>query len=231
MHDASGGEVAGITPIPDPKSAGVADQNLPTGSHDQFSPEPVPPVPEAKFIRDRPQLPESFTTKMENHPHDDISGKPSNQSSYTSTIADKAISASNVVTSKLGYGEKDDATRNEDKGVVLSVKDYVLEKLRPGEEDGALSELISDSKDKQRRPEEPEKAKMRPVGKVTESKEVASRLGTNTKDENYGKKTQSSDLDSSQGTGVVDKLRGAVGSWFGLGGESQSQVPQQPHGN
>lgn len=32
--------------------------------------------------------------------------------------------------------------------------------------------------------------------------------------------------------GVVDKLKGTViGSWLGLGGESQSQVPQQPHGN
>jgi hypothetical protein len=259
MYNASGGEVAGITPIlqsfvkmnvhdePDPKSAGVADHNLPistgnqftnlpTGSHDQFSPEPVPPEPEAKAFRDKPQLPESFTTKLENYPHDDISGEPSNQSSYaekissaaTSAIADKAISESNVVASKLGYGEKDDTTRNEDKGGVVSVKDYVLEKLRPGDEDRALSELISDALHKQRRPEEPEKAKMRPVGKVTESKEVASRLGT--KDENYGKRTQSSYLDS-QGTGVVDKLKGAVGSWFRLRGESQSQVPQQPHGN
>ena len=265
MHNASGDEVAGITPVlqsfvkmnvheePDPKSAGVAEHNLPiltsdqftklpsTGSHDQFSPEPVPP--EAKAIRDKPQLPESFdTTKQQNYPHE-MSGKPSNQSSYsekissvTSAIADKAISTTNAVASKLGYGEKGHGTSNEseycgvkgqDKGV--SVKDYVLEKLRPGDDDRALSELISDALHKQRR-EEPEKEKdTRPVGKVTESKEVARRLGT--KDESHGKRTQSSYLDS-QGKGAVDKLKGTViGSWLGLGGESQSQDPQQPHGN
>lgn len=195
---------------PDPKSAGVADHNLPiltsdqftklpsTGSHDQFSPEPVPP--EAKVIRDKPQLPESFdSTKQQNHPYE-MSGKRSNQSSYsekissaTSAIAHKTIFASNAVASKLGYGEKVRGTRNEsesgvkgqDKGV--SVKDYVLEKLRPGEEDRALSELISDALHKQRR-EEPEKEKdMRPVGKVTESKEVARRLGTKDESRSWGK--------------------------------------------
>ncbi|XP_059449184.1 low-temperature-induced 65 kDa protein-like isoform X2 [Corylus avellana] len=251
----TGDKVVGITPIlqsfvkmnvhdePDPKSAGVADHDLPiltydqftklpsTGSHDQFSPEPVPQ--EAKAIRDKPQLPKSFeTTKQQNHPHE-VYGKPSNQSSYsekissaTSAVADKAISASNAAASKLVYGEKVHGTSNEsecgvkgqDKGV--SVKDYVLEKLRPGEEDRALSELISDALHKQRM-EEPGKEKdMRPVGKVTESKEVARRLGT--RDESHGERTQK---------GVVDKLKGTViGSWLGLGGESKSQVPQQPHG-
>uniref|UniRef100_A0A2N9GNV1 Uncharacterized protein n=1 Tax=Fagus sylvatica TaxID=28930 RepID=A0A2N9GNV1_FAGSY len=233
------------------------------------------------------QLPESFgTTKMEDQPYD-ISAKPSNQSSYTekissatTAIADKAVSAKNVVASKLGYGEKDDniarsefhettvddhtksssaspveygkkiaatvteklspvyekvaeagstvmskvqgggpggtdstttgniksestGVKGQDKGV--SVKNYVLDKLRPGDEDRALSEVISEALHK--RNDEPEKAVNRPMGKVTESEEVARRLGT--------------------GKGiVVDKLKGAVGSWFGLD-QSQSQAPHQ----
>jgi hypothetical protein len=338
MQIETGGEEVGITPILQsfnkmrvydelkPKSGGT-DQNLPTsthtqftnlptGSHDQFS-------PETRTIQDTPQLPESFgTTKMEDQPYD-ISAKPSNQSSYTekissatTAIADKAVSAKNVVASKLGYGEKDDniarsefhettvddhtksssaspveygkkiaatvteklspvyekvaeagstvmskvqgggpggtdstttgniksestGVKGQDKGV--SVKNYVLDKLRPGDEDRALSEVISEALHK--RNDEPEKAVNRPMGKVTESEEVARRLGTG-EDENYGEKRMQSSYLDSQGKGVVDgqgkgivvdKLKGAVGSWFGLD-QSQSQAPHQQslgssHGN
>nr|QMS43734.1 RD29B [Betula platyphylla] len=208
--------------IRDPKPAGAADHNLPISTSNQrtklpterndqfssqFSAEPAPQ--DAKAIRDRPQLPESFgTTKLENKPHDK-SGKPSNESRYES---------------------RDNATpKGQDKGA-SSVKNYVLGKLKPGEEDRALSGLISESLHKQR--EEPEKTETRPVGKVTESEEVSRRLGT--EGENHGEeKTQSSYLDSLQGTATVVKLKGAVGSWFGLGGQeskSPTQVPQQPHG-
>lgn len=328
MLIASGGEeAAGITPIlqsfdkmkvydePKPESAGTHHNlttttynqftNLPTGSHDQLSPELVPP--EAQSIQDNSQLPESFDP---NKPEDYIYEKPSNQSSYTekisyatSAIADKAVSAKNVVASKLGYGEKDNNMSSEvhesgnytksssksaspveygkkiaatvtekltpvyekvaesgsnamskvpgggtdsttgnvvesksttvvagqDKGV--SVKDYFMEKLRPGDEDRALSEVISDALHK--RNEEPEKAEKRPMGKVTESEEVLRRLETK-RDDNCGESMQENFVQA-QGS-VVDRLRGAVGTWFGLSGDPQSQAPQsqtpqQSHGN
>ncbi|PRQ60091.1 hypothetical protein RchiOBHm_Chr1g0377331 [Rosa chinensis] len=158
-------------------------------------------------------------------------------SSAGSAIADKAISAKNVVASKLGYGARDqvhdreDVTRTnvqsgttaadqhgktisstvaekltpvyekvagagtsvmskvqggstvsagvvnqagQDKGV--SVKDYFSEKLRPGEEDKALSEVISETLHKHKPGVKQEKtvyfASSRPKGKVTESAEV-----------------------------------------------------------
>ena len=234
--------------------------NLPTGSHDQFSPKTVPP--KAESIRDNSQLLESFDP---NKPEDYIFKEPSNQSSYTgkisydtSTIVDKVVSTKNVVASKLGYGEKDnnmsgevhesgdytksslesaspveygkkiaatvaekltpvyekvaeagsnvmskvhgggsDSTsgnvveiiESESTTVVegqdkeVSVKDYFMEKLRPSDEDKALSEVISDALHK--RNEELEKVEKRPMGKVTESEEVARWLETK-RDENCG---------------------------------------------
>ena len=91
--------------------------------------------------------------------------------------------------------------KESDKGV--SVKDYFAEKLRPSDEDRALSEVTSETLHKRNEEpveldgevdrdvkrvvsdaihkqgeEEPERAKYRPMGKVTESEEVKRRLGS-----------------------------------------------------
>ncbi|KAK1399538.1 hypothetical protein POM88_009401 [Heracleum sosnowskyi] len=129
----------------------------------------------------------------------------------------------------------------QDRGV--SVKEYWVEKLKPGEEDRALSSMITESFNKpkgekmeeaptgggggggrsisqivsdavhKREPEEGEERK--PMGKVTESEEVAKRLGTGEEGtglENIG-----------TGAGVVNKLTGAIGSWLGgQGGRAKS---------
>ncbi|KAH7557629.1 hypothetical protein JRO89_XS11G0193200 [Xanthoceras sorbifolium] len=126
----------------------------------------------------------------------------------------------------------------------VSVKDYVTEKLRPGEEDRALSEVISETLQKRkpedkRKPEEAarpvkevvsdafhkrneepdEEETRRPMGKVTESEEVARRLGTTKDDHDPGVGNK----------GMVDTIKGAVGSWFGKG--DQSQVSQLGQGD
>ncbi|XVF09867.1 hypothetical protein REPUB_Repub07fG0134100 [Reevesia pubescens] len=253
---------------------------FPTGSHGQFSPEPTPSLPTETPDNPTLLLETMDTRTFEEHPHNIASEKPSNQSSYsekissaTSAIADKAVSAKNIVASKLGYGEKDQTTTNEshegqdaatkqtstldygkkmaatetekltpayekvaeagstvmsklhgpgtgtaselgtevqqqDKGV--SMKGYIAEKLRPTEEDRALSEVISDALHKPK--EDPEKETMA-RGKVTVSEEVARRLGTGDgRDERVGSGSAKSPT-----KGVVDKLKGAVGSWFGKG--------------
>ncbi|GLU24246.1 hypothetical protein SLE2022_401960 [Rubroshorea leprosula] len=164
-----------------------------------------------------------------------------NQSSYTekissatSAIADKAASAKNIVAatvtekltpaykkvagagtavmSKMPGSNSGTAHQHEtgpimqDKGV--SVKDYLAEKLRPGEEDKALSEVISGALHVRK---EKGDGESRPVVKVTESKEVEKRLGGfNKKDEEKVR----SGIANSPGTGVVDKIKGAVTSWF-----------------
>lgn len=91
-----------------------------------------------------------------------------------------------------------------DKGV--SYKAYVAEKLKPGEEDRALSGVISDALFKRKE----DVGTDSPVGKVTESEQVARELGS--------EEPISSPVKST----MVDKLRGVVGSYFGKE-ESQPQ--------
>ncbi|OMO97874.1 Low temperature responsive protein [Corchorus olitorius] len=272
-----GGEVTGITPIlhsfdkmnihgTGTQDTGLREQNFPpgthqrlsdlsfpTGSHDQFSPQPTAPSRITKTPENSPLVSETVDTSK---PHEEQlrsaeSDKPSNQSSYTekissatSAIADKAVSAKNIVASKLGYGEKEqnltptnelhestqdnttkqsssamdygkkiagtvtgtlspvyqkvaeagssvisklpgtgtgtgtatevgtDELQGQDKGV--SMTGYISEKLKPGEEDKALSEFLTEAWNPQK--EEPEKEN-KPRGKVTESVEVTRRLG------------------------------------------------------
>lgn len=286
----------------------------PTGSHDQFSPEPFLTKPS-----DTPQHPSAMEENLDASARDRNDSaatetNPSNATSYTeklsaatSVIADKAKSAKDVITSKLGYGEKHDTTTNrvqgdeahgggdgstvskpsstveygkeisatvtdkptpvyekvagagsavvskmsgsagttgagneaektevkgQDRGV--SVKDFLAEKLRPGEEDRALSEVISDALHK--RKQEPESGP--PMGKVTQSEEVTRRLGTEDessdsqdRDEPVAGYVNRPEIGSGGGgnrKGVVDKVKGAVGSWFGIGGADQSS--QTSHG-
>ncbi|XP_030532976.1 low-temperature-induced 65 kDa protein-like isoform X2 [Rhodamnia argentea] len=192
------------------------------------------------------------------------SGQPPEQSSYTgaiSAVADKAISAKETVASKLGYAKKEGETETlgpggnqpakeqgkgiaaavteklspviskvtgsmtdqraeapgevagaqaQDKGV--SVRDYLAEKLKPGEEDKALSELISSALHKKKTEAE---AEADTAVKVTESEEVKKRLG----------KDEEGQLNS-PGKRIVDTVRGAVGSWFSK--TDDSKASQQP---
>ncbi|XP_062120425.1 low-temperature-induced 65 kDa protein-like [Humulus lupulus] len=105
-------------------------------------------------------------------------------------------------------------TEGEDKGV--SVKDHLAEKLVPGDEDRALSEVISDALNK--RKEEPEEgSESHPMGKVTVSDHVAKTLGT---------------ADEQNESNTAIKARGIVASWFGLGsGGDQSQASEDSPAN
>ncbi|KAF5191048.1 Low-temperature-induced protein [Thalictrum thalictroides] len=129
-----------------------------------------------------------------------------------------------------------------DKGA--GVKGYIADKLKPGEEDKALSEVISGALHKRGKgvDEEEKKAMVgevvsdafhkrgnddemkmenKPMGKVTESEEVANRLGSS-ESEKLGKIPSG---EQSPRTGVVDKVKGAFTNWFGKGGETNpSQV-------
>ncbi|KAG6721219.1 hypothetical protein I3842_03G101500 [Carya illinoinensis] len=220
----TGSEEAGIAPIPQsfdkmevhdelkPKPTGADDNSptsirkqfpkSPTGRHDQFSPEPVPS--EAKIVRDKSKHSESFdATKLPDDTHD-ISEELMNEKSST----EKTSYATSAIADKA-----------------ISVKNAVASKLGYGEKD-----MTSETEVRQRLDtnEKPEKGEMQPTGKGTEA-EVARQLGT--KEDNYNQGMQSSDVNNSPGKGMVNTLKGAVGSWFGLGGESQPQVSPQPHGS
>ncbi|KAL2324527.1 hypothetical protein Fmac_023585 [Flemingia macrophylla] len=105
-------------------------------------------------------------------------------------VYEKVAGVGSAMKSKVTGGvgsETKDVVKEEAKGV--SVKDYLAEKLRPGEEDKALSEVISEALHK--RKEEPVKKEDE---KMCEEKDC---------------------YVNNQGKGVVDKLKGVVGSWFG----------------
>ncbi|XP_027357273.1 low-temperature-induced 65 kDa protein-like [Abrus precatorius] len=156
----------------------------------------------------------------------------------------KVAGVGSSVKSKVPGSERDSTGvgMEQDKGV--SVKDYLVEKLRPSDEDRALSEVISETLYKKepmevtgegegrdvrkvvsdgvhKREEEPERRvdHHRPMGKVTESEEVKKRLGS--EDEETEKRYEESYVNS-PGNGVLDKLKGVVGSWFTKPGENQS---------
>ncbi|XP_052187716.1 low-temperature-induced 65 kDa protein-like isoform X2 [Diospyros lotus] len=296
-----------------------------TGSHDQFSPEPLPPSA-AVNPADTGSALKSFDSSKPEDAGVPFTKRPSDQSSYTgmvssvtSTIADKAAAAKNVVASKLGYGRNEAKEesgkptssvaeklapeyekaanvgssvaakvpgretgdqRGGEKGA--SVKEYLAEKLRPGDEDKALSEAISSAlhKPKQEQQkaataaEEEEKpvakvttseglerrlgsqnedlnkeaaaAEEKPVAKVTASEGLKRRLGSQNEDLNkeaaeeekkpVAKVTASEGLDKERGAGgaggmaMVGKVKGVVGSWFGMGSGDQSQNSQQSQG-
>uniref|UniRef100_A0A1J3FBZ2 Low-temperature-induced 65 kDa protein n=1 Tax=Noccaea caerulescens TaxID=107243 RepID=A0A1J3FBZ2_NOCCA len=241
-------------------------RDLPTGSHDQFSPELSPPKERDDFdskaegTRDEAKS-STYTEKI---------------GSATWFVTDKAIAAKNAVASKLGYsggggvqqqspvgddettprsatgyGQKvagtvaekltpvyekvketgstvmtklplsgggsvaEEKQQGVDRGV--STRDYFAEKLRPGEEDRALSEVIA------------EKLHLGGGGgekKMTTTKEVEATVEKIPSDQVPVEKIPSHQIleEKEHGQGMVGKLKGAVTSW--LGGTTEELKPK-----
>ncbi|KAL6533155.1 hypothetical protein OROMI_027267 [Orobanche minor] len=200
IHDRSQSDQA---PEPEPKPH--------AGSHGQFAPQSNPtadqfvPQPNPDSIKTLDQ-----TDPGRSVPRDTISGK---FSSAVSTIAGKAASAKATFESKLGYlnvssDKKPElaAERDSERRGGVSVKEYLAEKLRPGEQDKALSDAIT---------ERFQKKNARAVG----ADDAAARLGTGRGSEEEG--------------GGAGSVKGAVRSWFGKrsgGSESKEEIggQQQP---
>ncbi|KAJ6410818.1 hypothetical protein OIU84_007552 [Salix udensis] len=123
----------------------------------------------------------------------------------------------NTNTSTNTSNEAQNMIKGKDEGV--SVKDYFAEKLSPGDEDRALSEVISETLNKGKA-EAVIGKKDRPMGKVTESEEVKRRLGSST-EEYSGGRVESGSVHIPDKT-VVDKLKDAVGSLFVKGEDSKA---------
>lgn len=107
----------------------------------------------------------------------------------------KVAEVGSAVKSKVyGTETKNEVQEDHEKG--FTVKDNFVEKLRPSEEDKALSEVISEALLRNKGKEEPLK---KDNGSFEESNVI------------------------SPGKGVVDKVKDVVGSWFAKSGENQSQ--------
>ncbi|GAB4858245.1 hypothetical protein Ancab_009642 [Ancistrocladus abbreviatus] len=208
------------------------------GSHDQFSPEQTSAKIRLQNQESEPKSPDASEPRLE---HGKQEVNQPQQGGYTekiataaTAIADKAVEAKNrkwhlqrdhlrrvsqrgeygkrmaaTVQEKLapvyekvaGAGETRRGFRPSDKGV--SVTGYLAEKLKPSEEDKALSEVIAGSLRKQR--EEPNKAVEE--GTRRKGERETKRLGSSSQE-------KSGEDVGSPKKGVVDKLKGAVTSWF-----------------
>ncbi|KAG6747512.1 hypothetical protein POTOM_049917 [Populus tomentosa] len=127
-----------------------------------------------------------------------------------STVMSKVFGNTNTSTNTSN--EADNMIKGKDKGV--SVKDYFVEKLSPGEEDRALSEVISETLNKGK------------AEAVTESEEVKRRLESSSTEECSGERVDSGSVHIPDKT-VVDKLKGTVGSLF-VKGEGSRASQQRP---
>jgi hypothetical protein len=114
-----------------------------------------------------------------------------------STVTAKVYGPRTTTTDGVGTETKN-GVEDQNKGV--PVKDYLAEKLRPSEEDKALSEVISEALSK---------------GKEEEVKKEQGQLGS-------GDDKSEKVFEESQGKGMVDKFKGVVGSWFAKSEENQS---------
>ncbi|XP_054786159.1 low-temperature-induced 65 kDa protein-like isoform X2 [Prosopis cineraria] len=201
---------------------------------------------------------ENVTTTQENYPKSEAANASGMSTTSTAEYGKKITES---LTEKLApvYGKVagvgsamksklSPSTNETDKG--LCMKDYFTEKLRPGDEDRALSEVISETLKKRggeatanergaqegrimtdvisdvihERDEGVAEAEHRSLGKVTESEEVKRRLGS---ESDIDSRYQES-YENSSGKGVVDKLKDAAVSWFGKSQENQpSQVLAQ----
>lgn len=110
----------------------------------------------------------------------------------------------NVMTKLPFSGGTEETQQGQDKGV--SAKEYVAEKLTPGEEDKALSEVVAEKL--HLGGDTPKK------GTVTQSKEVEERLGGFPDPKSEGAIKHGERYAEEGEGGMVDKLRGAVTSWI-----------------
>ncbi|KAJ9553140.1 LOW QUALITY PROTEIN: hypothetical protein OSB04_017185 [Centaurea solstitialis] len=147
----------------------VSDQNEPkvfTGSHDQFAPEPVEDVPFSTVARDPTSLSSSYTEKttyttsdkagvekdmMVSDLGEEDESETKSPTNYAYKVAEKVtgtlgpvyetvVGLGGVENAGVGETGNNQDNRKERRG---SVKDYVVEALRPGDEDKVVSDVIT----------------------------------------------------------------------------------------
>ncbi|OIT29561.1 PREDICTED: low-temperature-induced 78 kDa protein-like [Nicotiana attenuata] len=118
-----------------------------------------------------------------------------------------------------GTEEEGKSKATTDKGV--SMKKYLAEKFKPGEEDKALSEVIAGTLSKHKDKTEGREEE-KPTGKVKESEEVTKLTGPTDEQGVAAAATHS----EGSGKSIVGRIKGAASSWFGKGtGKSAAQSP------
>ncbi|KAJ8448709.1 hypothetical protein Cgig2_010596 [Carnegiea gigantea] len=241
----TGREESLFKPSLDDETEPSTDKKLFTGTHDQFSPEPITPET-STLLETRESEPQSLNTtrsasseSLDKHSQQKEGSYTEKVSSAASMVADKAKQATAIVTSKLSeysggaqegsVSHKVAAMLQENVGPVLekvaemgstvaskvesgprtepeleqvkmpvdkgvSMKEYLAEKLKPSEEDRALSELITESLPLHKQREDPNEMGHEDGGSG----------------------------EASPGRGVLDKIKDAASSLFGKGDETKA---------
>ncbi|KAJ0263284.1 CAP160 protein [Hirschfeldia incana] len=158
-----------------------------------------------------------YTEEGVNHSHESRVGAetPSTGEGYGSKVASVVTpvyekvkeTGANVMTKLPFSGGTEETRQGQDKGV--SAKEYVAEKLTPGEDDKALSEVVAE---KLHLGGETTSAPKK--GTVTQSKEVEERLGRFPDPKSEGAIKHGERYAEEGEGGMVDKLKGAVTSWI-----------------
>ncbi|XP_057424695.1 low-temperature-induced 65 kDa protein-like [Lotus japonicus] len=152
-----------------------------------------------------------MTTLEELQKSEDVSDPSGSTAENGKSIAQPLTEKSAPVYGKVAEvgstGGVGTETKNgvEDQNNGVALKDYLAEKLRPGEEDKALSEVISEALYK---------------GKEEEVKKEQGNLGS--EDEKSEKVCEDNSYVKSPGKGMVETVKGVVGSWFAKSEETQS---------
>lgn len=107
--------------------------------------------------------------------------------------------------------------------VYEKVAGAVSEKLKPGDEDKALSEVITDTLRLHKKSDDSKEEAPPPRAKVTVSKEVAERLGTDSESKREGEDAVAAG-EQSTGETVGERLQNAVATW--LAGSTGIQTAQ-----
>ncbi|XP_020093679.1 low-temperature-induced 65 kDa protein-like isoform X2 [Ananas comosus] len=230
----------------------AAAPTAPTGSHDQFSPE----EPSKQAAAEKQENQQSYTEKLKSAAAGTTEyGKKIASAAYDkaagvgATAYDKASGAGAAVMAKVqqpqgGGGVAattgEEGSGNRDKGV--SMRDYIAEKLKPGDEHKALSEVISDAmptRKGERKGEIEHKAseevisgsEERSRGEEIERKagEEAVIGGGGETEQKAGEEVTGSTISDERRGGVtmMEKIRGAVTSLIGSNGTS-SKSPKSP---
>lgn len=153
-------EAMTISDQPEVQKKEVTESTPPTGTHDQFSPAAAAPAteegkPESTEEPKGPSYTEKLSTTATAAKSAAVSaaaGSTEYGKKIASTVYEKVAEAGTAAKARVqqmpsGTTGTDcgDATATQDKGKGVSVREYLAEKLRPGEEDKALCEVISEA--------------------------------------------------------------------------------------
>ncbi|KAL1198343.1 Low-temperature-induced 78 kDa protein [Cardamine amara subsp. amara] len=193
-------------------------RDLPTETHDQFSPDISRPKERDDFVESRDSFEETRdeTEKPKQSSYTEQFASGGDETQVAGTFDEKLTpekEAKSTVTPELpisgGGSDLEEKQQGEEVEKGVPAKDYLAEKLTPGEEDKALSDMISE---KLHLGGGESKTTTKEVEKIPSEKEP--------EEKEHGEEV----AEEAKGVGMVGMIKG----WFG-GGATEEVKPKSPH--